>query len=58
MKRKCGTLITLIISLAVVLGGCGNVGNTIGMIQTPMLSSGKEELSIPNVNFHLIEDEF
>lgn len=41
--RKCGTLITLIISLAVVLGGCGNVGNTIGMIQTPMLSSGKED---------------
>ena len=42
VMRKYGRLIMLIISLGIVLMGCGNVADTISLIQTPMLSSGKQ----------------
>lgn len=40
--RKYGRVIILIISLGIVLTGCGNVVDPTSLIQAPMLSNGKE----------------
>lgn len=39
---KYGRMIILIISLGIILTGCGNVADAISLIQTPMLVNGKE----------------
>lgn len=39
---KYGRMIILIISLGIILTGCGNVVDAISLIQTPMLVNGKE----------------
>lgn len=41
--RKCGILIAIELSIVGILTGCGNVGNTIEMIQTPMLSNLEQD---------------
>ena len=40
--RKYGSMIILIIYIGIVLTGCGNIVNTISVIQAPMLSSSNE----------------
>lgn len=41
--KKFGIMITLMISIGVVLMGCGNVGDTISLIQAPKLSNVKQD---------------
>lgn len=41
--RKCGIIMMLIVSIIVVLTGCGKVVDTISLIQAPMLLSSKQD---------------